>query len=147
MRLLLELHIFLWHISADNKLPPHFRDAIEDSANDVGTGVQKARKLIERDKVDALLGDVNSAISHALAQVSSELTADLLKLPVGQRLIAERDRSVPGPLFRLPFQQTGQEGAQENVMFPCAELGGVHSVPRGASDLAMTHDWMTSTQE
>src|SRR5271167_1830068 len=27
---------------------------VEDSANDVGTGVQKARKLIDRDKVDAI---------------------------------------------------------------------------------------------
>ncbi len=46
---------------------------VEDSANDVGTGVQKARKLIERDKVDVILGDVNSAISLAIAQVTSEL--------------------------------------------------------------------------
>jgi branched-chain amino acid transport system substrate-binding protein len=45
---------------------------VEDSANDVGTGVQKARKLIERDKVDVLMGDVNSAVALALAQVTSE---------------------------------------------------------------------------
>jgi branched-chain amino acid transport system substrate-binding protein len=45
---------------------------VEDSANDVGTGVQKARKLIDRDKVDVLLGDVNSAIALALAQVTHE---------------------------------------------------------------------------
>src|SRR5215469_9087251 len=29
---------------------------IEDSANDVGLGVQKTRKLIDSDKVDAILG-------------------------------------------------------------------------------------------
>jgi branched-chain amino acid transport system substrate-binding protein len=45
---------------------------IEDSANDVGTGVQKARKLIERDQVSFLIGDVNSAIAQAIAQVSNE---------------------------------------------------------------------------
>ncbi|HKI97828.1 MAG TPA: ABC transporter substrate-binding protein [bacterium] len=45
---------------------------VEDSANDVGTGVQKARKLIDRDKVSFLIGDVNSAIALALGQVSSE---------------------------------------------------------------------------
>src|ERR1700744_601401 len=28
---------------------------VEDSANDVGTGVQKARKLIERDNVDIMM--------------------------------------------------------------------------------------------
>src|SRR5437588_11446799 len=32
---------------------------VEDSANDVGTGVQKARKLIERDQVNFIIGDVN----------------------------------------------------------------------------------------
>src|SRR6185437_15708785 len=45
---------------------------VEDSANDVGTGVQKARKLIERDQVSFLIGDVNSAIALAIAQVSNE---------------------------------------------------------------------------
>jgi branched-chain amino acid transport system substrate-binding protein len=45
---------------------------VEDSANDAGTGVQKARKLIERDQVTFLMGDVNSAIAQAIAQVSNE---------------------------------------------------------------------------
>jgi branched-chain amino acid transport system substrate-binding protein len=46
---------------------------VEDSANDVGTGVQKTRKLIERDKVDVLLGDVNSGIAYAMSQVTNEM--------------------------------------------------------------------------
>jgi branched-chain amino acid transport system substrate-binding protein len=45
---------------------------VEDSANDVGTGVQKAHKLIERDQVSFLIGDVNSAVAQAIAQVSNE---------------------------------------------------------------------------
>jgi branched-chain amino acid transport system substrate-binding protein len=45
---------------------------VEDSANDVGTGVQKARKLIERDQVTFLIGDVNSGIAQAIAQVTNE---------------------------------------------------------------------------
>jgi branched-chain amino acid transport system substrate-binding protein len=45
---------------------------VEDSANDVGTGVQKARKLIERDQVSFIIGDVNSGIAIAIAQVTSE---------------------------------------------------------------------------
>jgi branched-chain amino acid transport system substrate-binding protein len=46
---------------------------IEDSTSgDAGTAVQKARKLIERDKVDFLLGNVNSALALAMAQVSHE---------------------------------------------------------------------------
>ncbi|MBV9862024.1 MAG: ABC transporter substrate-binding protein [Alphaproteobacteria bacterium] len=45
---------------------------VEDSANDVGTGVQKARKLIERDEVNFILADVNSAIAYAVAGVTNE---------------------------------------------------------------------------
>lgn len=45
---------------------------IEDSANDVGTGVAKARKLIDRDHVDVIYGDVNSGIAYAISQVTNE---------------------------------------------------------------------------
>jgi len=46
---------------------------VEDSTSgDAGTAVQKARKLIERDKVDFLLGNINSALALAMAQVSFE---------------------------------------------------------------------------
>ena len=45
---------------------------VEDSANDVGTGVQKTRKLIDRDKVDVIFGDVNSGVAYAMAQVTTE---------------------------------------------------------------------------
>jgi len=46
---------------------------IEDSTTgDVGTAVQKARKLIDRDKIDFLLGNVNSAMALAMGQVSNE---------------------------------------------------------------------------
>jgi branched-chain amino acid transport system substrate-binding protein len=46
---------------------------VEDSTSgDAGTAVLKARKLIDRDKVDFLLGNVNSALSLAMAEVSNE---------------------------------------------------------------------------
>jgi branched-chain amino acid transport system substrate-binding protein len=46
---------------------------VEDSTSgDAGTAVQKARKLIERDQVNFLIGNVNSALSLAMAQVSNE---------------------------------------------------------------------------
>jgi branched-chain amino acid transport system substrate-binding protein len=45
---------------------------VEDSANDVGTGVQKTRKLIEQDHVSFIIGDVNSSIAIAMIQVTSE---------------------------------------------------------------------------
>ena len=45
---------------------------VEDSANDTGTGVQKAHKLIDRDNVDVIMGDVNSGIAYAIMGVTSE---------------------------------------------------------------------------
>jgi branched-chain amino acid transport system substrate-binding protein len=45
---------------------------VEDSANDVGTGVQKASKLIERDTVSFIIGDINSAAALAIAQLTNQ---------------------------------------------------------------------------
>ena len=46
---------------------------VEDSTSgDAGTAVQKARKLIDRDRVSFLIGNVNSALSLAIGQVSNE---------------------------------------------------------------------------
>lgn len=45
----------------------------EDSTStDTGIAVQKARKLIQGDKVDLLLGNLNSAMALAIGQVSNE---------------------------------------------------------------------------
>ena len=60
---------------------------VEDSANDTGTGVQKAHKLIERDKVDIIMGDVNSGIAYAIMGVTSAakvLHASICKSCCGQ---------------------------------------------------------------
>jgi len=45
---------------------------IEDSANDTAAGVQKAHKLIERDNVDMIVGEVNSAVAQAIMDVTSD---------------------------------------------------------------------------
>ncbi|HUZ72657.1 MAG TPA: ABC transporter substrate-binding protein [Stellaceae bacterium] len=46
---------------------------VEDSTSgDAATAVQKANKLIERDKVNFLLGNINSALAQAMANVSYE---------------------------------------------------------------------------
>ncbi len=46
---------------------------VEDSTSaDTGIAVQKARKLIERDKVDFLLGNVNSAMALAIGEVANQ---------------------------------------------------------------------------
>ena len=45
---------------------------VADSANDVMTGVAKTRKLIDRDQVDFIVGNVNSAVALAMTQVTAE---------------------------------------------------------------------------
>jgi branched-chain amino acid transport system substrate-binding protein len=46
---------------------------VEDSTSgDASVAVQKANKLIDRDKVDFLLGNINSALAQAMANVSFE---------------------------------------------------------------------------
>jgi branched-chain amino acid transport system substrate-binding protein len=44
--------------------------SIEDNANNPGTGVEKARKLIQVDKVVALIGTINSAVSISTSGVA-----------------------------------------------------------------------------
>ena len=51
---------------------------VEDSANDVGTGVQKARKLIERDGVLALVGPITSRNLNAMVPEVERLKTPLL---------------------------------------------------------------------
>jgi branched-chain amino acid transport system substrate-binding protein len=46
---------------------------VEDSTSgDAGTAVQKARKLIDRDQVNFLVGNINSALAQAIANVAFE---------------------------------------------------------------------------
>jgi len=45
---------------------------IADSANDIAAGVQKTRELIDRDQVDFIAGNVNSAVALAMTQVTAE---------------------------------------------------------------------------
>jgi branched-chain amino acid transport system substrate-binding protein len=44
---------------------------VEDSANDIATGVAKTKQLIERDQADFILGDVNSGVALAAAEVTA----------------------------------------------------------------------------
>jgi branched-chain amino acid transport system substrate-binding protein len=45
---------------------------VADSANDIAAGVHKTRELIERDQVDFITGNVNSAVALAMTQVTAE---------------------------------------------------------------------------
>jgi branched-chain amino acid transport system substrate-binding protein len=45
---------------------------VADSANDIATGVQKTRELIERDQAEFITGNVNSAVALAMTQVTAQ---------------------------------------------------------------------------
>ena len=49
---------------------------IEDSANDVGVGVQKTRKLLERDQVSFIIGDDQAAPIGSRHAAAGSHTAD-----------------------------------------------------------------------
>lgn len=54
---------------------------MEDSASNVGQSVQKARKLVNRNKVNFLMGSVSSAVALALSQAAHDLNT--LYLDIG----------------------------------------------------------------
>ena len=45
---------------------------VADSANDIMTGVEETRRLIDKDEVDFIAGNVNSAIALAMTRVTAE---------------------------------------------------------------------------
>ena len=74
--------------------------AVEDSTSgDTGTAVQKARKLIDGDNVDFILGSSNSAQSLAIAQVSNE--KGILQIVPGGHTDAVTGASCHWNVFRV----------------------------------------------
>jgi branched-chain amino acid transport system substrate-binding protein len=72
----------------------------EDSTSgDAGTAVQKARKLIDRDKVNFLMGNVNSALTLAMAEVSNE--KGVLHVVTGGHTDAVTGKSCHWNVFRV----------------------------------------------
>ena len=72
----------------------------EDSTStDTGAAVQKAHKLIDRDKVNFLLGNVNSAMALALGEVSSE--AKVLHIVTGGHTDAVTGKDCHWNVFRV----------------------------------------------
>ena len=73
---------------------------VEDSTSgDAGTAVQKSRKLLEGDKVDFLIGNVNSSLALAMAQVSSE--KGILHIVPGGHTDAITGKSCHWNVFRV----------------------------------------------
>lgn len=72
----------------------------EDSTSaDTGTAVQKAHKLIDRDKVNFLLGNVNSAMAIALGEVSNQ--AGILHIVTGGHTDAVTGSDCHWNVFRV----------------------------------------------
>jgi len=72
----------------------------EDSTSaDTGTAVQKAHKLIDRDKVDFLLGNVNSAMALAIGDVSNQ--AGVLHIVTGGHTDAVTGTDCHWNVFRV----------------------------------------------
>jgi len=73
---------------------------VEDSSSaDAGTAVMKARKMIDGDKVDFLLGNVNSALALAMAEVSNE--KNILHIVPGGHTDAVTGASCHWNVFRV----------------------------------------------
>ena len=72
----------------------------EDSTStDTGTAVQKAHKLIDRDKVNFLLGNVNSAMALAIGEVSE--SAGVLHIVTGGHTDAVTGTDCHWNVFRV----------------------------------------------
>jgi len=54
MKILLDTHVFLWHISADPKLPAAYQAAIQDPANDVFLSVASVWEAVIKNHIGKL---------------------------------------------------------------------------------------------
>lgn len=54
MKLLLDLHIFLWYIAADPKLPAAYKAAIEDESNEVYVSVVSVWEAVIKNMIGKL---------------------------------------------------------------------------------------------
>jgi PIN domain nuclease of toxin-antitoxin system len=54
MKLLLDLHVFLWYITGDAKLPPMYKAAIEDVGNEVLVGVVSVWEAVIKNMIGKL---------------------------------------------------------------------------------------------
>ena len=80
---------------------------VEDSTSgDAGVAVQKARKLIDGDKVDFLIGNVNSALALAMAEVSYDKR--ILHMVPGGHTDAVTGKNCHWNVFRI-CNTTGME--------------------------------------
>ncbi len=88
----------------------------EDSTSaDTGTAVQKAHKLIDRDKVDFFLGNVNSAMAIALGEVTNQ--AGILHIVTGGHTDAVTGTDCHWNVFRVCNTTRAETNSVSKTLF------------------------------
>ncbi len=89
--------------------------AEDSTSTDTGTAVQKAHKLIDRDKVNFLLGNVNSAMALATGEVSNQ--AGILHIVTGGHTDAVTGADCHWNVFRVCNTTRMQTNAVSKTLF------------------------------
>jgi len=88
----------------------------EDStSSDTGTAVEKAHKLIDRDKVNFLLGNVNSAMALAIGEVSAQ--AGVLHIVTGGHTDAVTGKDCHWNVFRVCNTTRMETNSVSRILF------------------------------
>jgi len=89
--------------------------AEDSTSSDTGTAVQKAHKLIDRDKVNFLLGNVNSAMALATGEVSNQ--AGVLQIVTGGHTDAVTGADCHWNVFRVCNTTRMETNAVSKTLF------------------------------
>lgn len=110
----------LYFDSIDNQVAGHpIELAFEDDASNPQQGLERARKLVEQDKVDFLMGVVHSGVGVGVAQYAAQSKTPYIVTVAGANALTGAERSPY--VFR-----TCQTNAQRNLVigwYAAAKLG------------------------
>lgn len=95
------------------------RTVTEDDAGDPTTGATKARKLIQQDKVDVLVGGVSSSVANGIANFVAESGVPYLITIAGADPLTQSGHK-PN-IFRISY--TGSQPMHPLGEYTCSELG------------------------
>jgi branched-chain amino acid transport system substrate-binding protein len=90
----------------------------EDEANDAGIATTKARKLVEQDEADVVVGLTNSAVAYAVAPYLQEQEVPLVITIAGSDGLTREENS---SVFRVSY--TGSQDTMPMGEYACTELG------------------------
>lgn len=99
MRILLDTHVFLWHISADARLPLSLKVEIQDPTNEVYLSVASIWEAV----VKSGLGRLPLPEPAAVYLPRQRLIHQILSLPIDEQSVAILERLPPH--HRDPFDR------------------------------------------